>query len=147
MGDVVRAGGVDLRGVEVEGQENPSGCAGHVGRVGLVVGRAWIGESANASIAAEVMIEGAIFLNEDNDVIDVCDLGAGGGCGRGRSTVASTACIEQGTCEACGSGGGCEFYEFATGEWFGGHGKLVFLMSLDADRPTGNREWSDTLPS
>ena len=36
-----------------------------------------IGKSTDAAIASEVMIEGPVFLNEDNDVFDVAKFAAG----------------------------------------------------------------------
>ena len=71
VGDVVGAGGIGLRGVEVEGQQYAGGGTGGIAGIGLIEGGALIGESADASVAAEVVIEGAILLDEDDDVIDV----------------------------------------------------------------------------
>ena len=105
--DVVGAGGVGLRGVEVEGQKHAGGRTGGVAGIGLIESRARVGESADAAIAAEVVIEGAIFLDEDDDVIDVGDFGAGGGrTGRSGYGGASAATVEQGAGKACCSGCG-----------------------------------------
>jgi hypothetical protein len=87
------AGGAGLRAVEVERQKHAGGRAGCVGRIGLIEGGALIGESADAAIAAEVVIERAIFLDEDDDVIDIGDFGARSVCsgigGGARVTAAS----------------------------------------------------------
>ncbi len=89
-----------------KGSSTPAGELDGVAGIGLIEGGARIGESADASVAAEVVIEGAILLDEDDDVIDVGDLGAGGGPGGiGESHVAG-ASVEQGAGKACCSCGG-----------------------------------------
>ena len=97
----------------MEGKQHAGGRVGGVARIGLLEGRALIGESAHAAIAAEVMIEGAVLLDEDHHVVDVGDLGAGGaGSGVGHF-VSSTTSGEERAGKFGGSGGGAHLKKFA----------------------------------
>jgi hypothetical protein len=69
--NVMRTGGIRCGGIKMEWQELPDGRARCVCRIGLLECHAWIGKSTDAAVSSEIMIEGAVFLNEDYDVFDV----------------------------------------------------------------------------
>ena len=71
MTDVVSASGIRGRSVEMEGQELTDRGVCGVRRIGLLERHALIGESTDAAVGTKVVIEGAIFLNEDHDMLDV----------------------------------------------------------------------------
>jgi hypothetical protein len=71
VADVVGAGSIGGGSVEVEGQERPDWRVRGVGRIGLLERHALIGESTDAAVGTKVMIERAIFLNQDHDMLDV----------------------------------------------------------------------------
>jgi hypothetical protein len=56
-------------------------------RVGLLECRTLVGESTYAAVASEIMVEGTIFLDEDDDVLNVSQFGANRWSGN--STAAS----------------------------------------------------------
>jgi len=55
----------------MEREKRSDGSDRGVGRIVLLKGRAFVREAANATVTAEVMVEGTIFLNEDDDVLDI----------------------------------------------------------------------------
>jgi hypothetical protein len=67
----MRTGGIRCGGVETEGQKFPDGRARGVCWIGLLKRHALIGKSTDAAVGSKVMIERAVFLNEDYDVFDV----------------------------------------------------------------------------
>jgi hypothetical protein len=71
VSDVVGAGSVGGGGVQMERKQLADGRTVGIGGIGLLKGEALIGEAADAAIAAEVVVERAIFLDEDDDVLDV----------------------------------------------------------------------------
>lgn len=78
VSNVVGAGGVACGSIEMEGKKRSDGSDGGVGRIGLLKSGAFVREAANAAVATEVVVEGAIFLNEDDDVLDIGKFGTGG---------------------------------------------------------------------
>src|SRR5438094_8419465 len=75
--DVVRARGVELRRVEVERQQRAHGWIGRIRGVGLAEGRTLLGEAAHAAVAAEIVVERAVLLDENDYVLDVGETAAG----------------------------------------------------------------------
>jgi hypothetical protein len=59
----------------MEGQQLPGGRVRGVCGVGLLERRTLIGESTHTAVASKVMIEGTIFLYEDDDMLNVGQLG------------------------------------------------------------------------
>ena len=78
MRDVVSAGSVGCGSVEMEGEKRSDGSDRRVGRIGLLEGRAFVREPANAAVASKIVVERTIFLNKDDDVLDIGKFGAGG---------------------------------------------------------------------
>src|ERR1700730_9026251 len=76
VANVVRAGSICLRGVQMKWQELSDRRAGRVRGIGLLEGRALIGKSANTPIASKVVIERAVFLSEDHHMFNVGDFRA-----------------------------------------------------------------------
>jgi len=113
--NVVSAGGVGCGGVEMKGEKRSDGSDGRVGRIGLLKGGAFVRETANAAVVAEVVVEGTIFLNEDDDVLDIGKLGTGGRACRRRGNVdgACAAAVESKRGEFGSGGGSSEFEQFA----------------------------------
>src|SRR2546430_17006466 len=75
--DVVRARGVELRRVEVERQQHAHGWIGRIRGVGLAEGGTWLGEAAHAAVAAEIVVERTVLLDENDHVLDVGEAAAG----------------------------------------------------------------------
>ena len=75
-------------------------------RVGLLECRTLVGESTYAAVASEIMVEGTIFLDEDDDVLDVSQFGTNGRTGGSTSTAASR---QQYGRELCRGRGGANF--------------------------------------
>ena len=68
--------------------------AGGVGGIWLVESHAGVGDTFDALVTAEVVIEGTIFLDKDDDVFDVSEFRANRGSrswrgGRGEGTAAT----------------------------------------------------------
>src|ERR1700730_11443217 len=74
--DVMSAGSIRCGGVQMEWQERAHRRARDVRRIGLLERHALVGKPTDAAIAAEIVIEGAVFLYHDDDVLDVGKLGA-----------------------------------------------------------------------
>src|ERR1700687_5931496 len=74
--NVVRAGSIRLRGVQVKWQQFPDRGARRVGWIGLLEGRALIGKSAHTSVASKVVIKRAVFLSQDHHMLDVSNFRA-----------------------------------------------------------------------
>jgi len=79
----------------MEAMRRPAGRG--ICRVGLLECKTLVGESTDAAVASEIMVEGTIFLDEDDDVLDVSQFRANGWTGEapppphpGRSTAASS---------------------------------------------------------
>ncbi len=71
-------------------------------RVGLLECRTLVGESTHAAVASEIMVEGTIFLDEDDDVLDVSQFGANGWRG---STSTAASRQKRGRDLCCSRGG------------------------------------------
>ncbi len=89
MGDVVGACGVRLGRIEMEWQQYSGRRVRGICRVGLLECRTLVGESTHAAVASEIMVEGTIFLDEDDDVLDVSQFGTNGRTEGSTSTAAS----------------------------------------------------------
>ena len=76
VANVVRAGSICLRGVQMKWQELSDRRAGRVRGIGLLEGRALIGKSADTSIASKVVIKRPVFLSQDHHMLDVSDFRA-----------------------------------------------------------------------
>ena len=74
MVDVVRAGCIRCGSVQVEWQERPHWRDRRIRWVRLLECHTLVGKSADAAVAAEIVIEGTVFLDEDDDVFDVAQL-------------------------------------------------------------------------
>src|SRR5664279_62196 len=86
VGNVVGAGSEGVDGVEMKRQKHAGGRVGGVVGIGLLERGTRIGEAAHSLVAAKVVIERAVFLDEDDDVFNVSQLGAGGsGSGNARN--------------------------------------------------------------
>src|ERR1700690_2240260 len=90
VANVMRAGCIRLRGVQVEWQERPYRQARCVRWIGLLEGRALIGKATDAAEASKVVIERPIFLNQDHYMFDVSYFGATGRNGKKRRRSAAT---------------------------------------------------------
>ena len=77
-------------------------------RVGLLECWTLFGESTHAAVASEIMVEGPIFLDENDDVLDVSQFGANGWSGTGGST-SSAATRQKHSRELSCSRGGANF--------------------------------------
>src|SRR2546429_9639549 len=96
--DVVRARGVELRRVEVERQQRAHGWIGRIRRVGLAEGGTLVAEAAHAAVAAEIVVERAVLLDENDHVLDVSEAAAGRYAGEHtRERVACTGGGHSGT--------------------------------------------------
>src|SRR5260370_39502926 len=71
-------------------------------RVGLLDCQTLVGESTHAAVTSEIMVEGTIFLDEDDDVLDVSKFGTNGRTGGSTSTAASRQHYGRELC--CGRG-------------------------------------------
>src|SRR4029077_2282018 len=91
--DVVRTGRIRCGGVQVERQECPHGWARNVRWIGLLECHALVEKSADAAIAAEIVIEGTVFLDQDDDVFDVAKFGACRRAGASHNATATAAAI------------------------------------------------------
>ena len=78
MRDVVSAGGVGHRSVEMEWQQFRDRRDGGVSGVRLLKCRALIGKTSDPSVASEVVIERTVFLDQDDHVIDIAQFCASG---------------------------------------------------------------------
>ncbi len=103
MGDVVGACGVRLGRIEMEWQQYSGRRVRGICRVGLLECRTLVGESTHAAVASEIMVEGTIFLDEDDDVLDVSQFGTNGRTEGSTSTAASRQQYGRELC--CGRGG------------------------------------------
>jgi len=65
-------------------------------------------QSTHAAVASEIMVEGPIFLDENDDVLDVSQFGANGWSGTGGST-SSAATRQKHSRELSCSRGGANF--------------------------------------
>jgi hypothetical protein len=74
-------------------------------RVGLLECRTLFGESTHAAVASEIMVEGTIFLDEDDDVLDVSQFRANGWSGAGGSTSSAASRQKHGRELCCSRGG------------------------------------------
>jgi len=75
---VVSAGGVRHRSVEMEWQQFRDWRGGGIGGVRLLKCCALIGTSSDPAVASEVVIERAVFLDQDDHVIDIAQFCASG---------------------------------------------------------------------
>src|ERR1700693_3349541 len=80
--NVVGACGVGSGSVEMKRQKDTARRAGGVGRIWLVERHAGVGETFDAFVTAEIVIEGTIFLDKDDDVLDVGKFRTNRGSGR-----------------------------------------------------------------
>src|SRR5258708_27989484 len=87
--DVMGACCVRLGSVEMEWQQYAGRRVRGICRVGLPECRTLVGESTHAAVASEIMVEGTIFLYEDDDVLDVSQFGTNGRTGASTSTAPS----------------------------------------------------------
>lgn len=92
--NVVSACSVGSSGVEMKRQKDADRRTSGVRRIWLIESHAGVGETFDAFVTAEVVIEGTIFLNEDDDVLDVGEFRANRGSGswsgrRGKGTAAT----------------------------------------------------------
>src|SRR5579859_6361895 len=106
MGDVVRACRVRLGGVEMKWKQYAGRRVCGICRVGLVECQTLVGESTHPAVASEIMVEGTIFLDEDDDVFDVIQFGANGRTG---GTTSPTASMQKHSREFCCGGGRANF--------------------------------------
>jgi hypothetical protein len=78
MAEVVQLLGVGRQGVQAERQDVAVGIDG-VGlaedRAAVRPARGGIVEAAHAAQRAEIVVEGAVLLHQDDDVVDVAELG------------------------------------------------------------------------
>jgi hypothetical protein len=85
------------------------------------------------------MVEGTIFLDEDDDVLDVGQFGTNGWTGGTTSTPASR---QKQPREPCCSSAHANFQQFSTSNILRRHGELYPLLSLrwigEADPPRAN---------
>src|SRR5258707_10073172 len=84
------------------GNNTPAGRVRGICRVGLLECRTLVGESTCAAVASEIMVEGTIFLDEDDNVLDVSQFGTNGRTGGSTSTAASRQHYGRELC--CGRG-------------------------------------------
>ena len=114
--NVVSTGGVGCGSVEMKRKQRSDGSDGGVGRIRLLEGRAFVRKAANAAVASEIVVEGTIFLDKDDDVLDIGKFGTGGTARRRRRNVdgACAAAVESKRGEFGSSGGGAKFEQFAT---------------------------------
>ncbi|SRR6266566_7359325 len=78
MRNVVSAGRVRYRSVEMEWQQFREWRGGGVGRVRLLKCCTLIGKTPDAAVASEVVIERTVFLDQDDHVVDVAQFCASG---------------------------------------------------------------------
>jgi hypothetical protein len=71
-------------------------------------GQTLVGESTDAAIASEIMVEGTILLDKDDDVLDVSQFGANGWNGT-RGSTSSAASRQKHRHEFCCGRGGANF--------------------------------------
>jgi len=71
MRDVVSAGSVRYRSVEMEWQQFRDWRSDGVSGVRLLKCRTLIGETPHPAVASEVVIERTVFLDQDDHVIDI----------------------------------------------------------------------------
>src|ERR1700746_3389192 len=84
--DIVRAGCIRCRGVQMKGQEHADRWARRIRCVRLLECHTLVRKSADASVAAEIVIKGTVFLDEDDDMFDIAQL-----CARRRTRVSYSA--------------------------------------------------------
>src|SRR6266436_4543158 len=99
--DVVGACCVRLGGVEMEWQQYAGRWVRGICRVGLLECRTLVRESTHAAVASEIMVEGTIFLDEDDDVVDVSQFGANGWSGNGGSIATAASRQKRGRDLCC----------------------------------------------
>jgi len=85
--NIVGAGRGGHGSVQVKWQQLPDRRIRGVGRISLLKRQTLVGETAHSPIASEIMIEGSIFLDEDDHMIDIGQFtaAAGGSWGGGRA--------------------------------------------------------------
>src|SRR6185369_2788963 len=89
VGDVVRACRIRLRSIQMKWKQHAGWCVGCVAGIGLLKCGALICESAHSSITSKIMIKRPIFLDENDDVLDVRQLGATARTRRRRNSAAA----------------------------------------------------------
>jgi len=98
MRDVMGASCIGCRCVQMKWKELADGGTVGVGGIRLLKSQTLIGEAANATIAAKVVVEGTIFLNEDDHVLNIGQLRTRGNRG-GRSGRTATATVQSRRCQ------------------------------------------------
>ena len=83
MGDVVGASCVCVRRVEVKRQQLSDGRIGQVSGVGLFKNRGFVRKAPNAAIASKIVVEGTVFLDENDHMLDISHFTASGRSGPG----------------------------------------------------------------
>ena len=76
MRDVVRTCRVRRCGIQVKWQQKTDRSIRRIRWIRLLQRRTLVGESPHSAIVPEIMIERAVFLDEDNDVLYVRELRA-----------------------------------------------------------------------
>ena len=117
MRDVVRTCGVRCCRIEVKWKQKIQRRTGRIRSIGLLKRRILVGESTNATITPEIMIEGAVFLDENDHVLDVRELRARSAWrrSRGRSRHAAgapAATVDRDRRKFRYASGGTQFQKF-----------------------------------
>ena len=90
-------------------------------RVGLLESHALVGKPTNTAVASKVVIEGAVFLDENHDVLDIGQLRACGGSGswgsyNGAGAGTTTAAVQSESGQFRERASGAKFQEVASSE-------------------------------
>src|SRR5205814_5476726 len=100
-----------LGSVEMEWQQYAGRRVRGICRVRLLECRTLVGESTDAAVASEIMVEGTIFLDEDHHVLNVSHFGANGWSGNGGSIATAASRQKRGSAICCRRSG-------ANGQYF-----------------------------